>query len=111
MSTLVKSLFTIDDDIVVEGYHDPSIRWNGFATPIFKREAIEEWCVKTAEAEAVLGFEPLQYRYHPTDKQFEVLCGGCSEDEWDLYDAEEVSLEEGEFYPVGAFCWCWMELE
>jgi hypothetical protein len=106
--TMVKSTFTIDGKILLDGWHDPYVDWNGWRTPSFRLEDIMEWLKATRAKEQELGFEwPIRWslvgdtlRVYP------------SEADWaDEFEGHSIEGLDGQWYSVGAFSWCWTEVE
>lgn len=98
---LVEDIFEIPgrdpskDFFEYKGYHNPSQRWNGWATPEFTKEV----------AEKILQDGNYKYRFD-NDKLFAIL----DED----YGEEEIGMRETEFgklYGVGSYYWIWDEKE
>lgn len=86
---LVRSRFRIDCGEAFEGWHDPDVRWNGFACPLFER----------TEADRVAGAFGLRY----------VDADDAYRDDTDLYagtDQDDLHL-----YPIGAHGWTWWDVE
>lgn len=92
---LVKAQFTFDGERFFEGEHDPSVRWNGFACPIFSRDVAVDVALYTAEGQGKAVFD---------DDTGEIRI-----DYWDedcSIDDEFVLLDDGR-YAVGGFSWAW----
>jgi hypothetical protein len=86
---LVKASFTIDAGKTYEGWHDPTVRWNGFACPFFERVQAD----RVAEAFGL--------RYLAEDDAYG--------DETDAYLGTQ---REGlHLYAIGAHGWTWWEAE
>lgn len=109
MQMYVKSFFSIDDEIKVEGYHDCSQEWNGFSCPLFEKDEIVKWLMATQKSEQILGFdEVITFEELPWDELLVVCPGG---QDWpEHYEAMTVEGVEEKLYAVGAFCWCWQEV-
>lgn len=102
----VPALFGIDpetaDDIFV-GYHDPSIRWNGWATPAFARSEAERviaWINRTADK---FGTDD-QYRAHMADGVVII-----TQPDEPNYSERYAPDADGRF-AIGAFGWTWQEV-
>ncbi len=86
---LVKAQFTIDSVDAYEGWHDPDIRWNGFACPLFERTEAD----RIAEAFG-LRYATVEDAYH------------------DQTDAYTCTQRDGlDLYAIGAHGWTWLEAE
>ena len=103
MERLEATRFTIDGEIYVTGVHDKSQRWNGWATPKFTQDAIVKWLEATRQAEIACGFEDV-LRFEANEDVIFVSQNG--EFEYAVYHVDDDGM-----YSVGAFEWCWMEME
>jgi hypothetical protein len=86
---LVKATFTIDDIETFDGWHDPDVRWNGFACPLFERDEAD----RVAQAFGLL--------YAESDDAYS--------DETDAYVGTQ--REGVHLYAIGAHGWTWVEAE
>jgi hypothetical protein len=84
---MVKANFTIDDMETFEGWHDPHVRWNGFACPFFERAAAD----RVAQAFGLRYVEPCDAYVDETDAY-----AGMQRDSLHLY-------------AIGAQGWTWCE--
>ncbi len=105
LTLLSKSMFTIDGGKTVVGYTDGN-NWNGWATPRFELQAIEEWLTHTGNT----------WSYDPATDTITVTDLGVSEEEaaeytnrYQGFDAK-VDGHEVHLYAVGAWFWTWEDL-
>ena len=96
---LVRDRFTFDGESFVDGWHDPSVRWNGFACPLFDVAGVR------AIADMIASF--------PGSEDFTTV----TINEWgtvfyespdgDEYVCDPVIVDGAELYPVGSHGWVW----
>jgi hypothetical protein len=86
---LVKAQFTVDAVEAFEGWHDPNVRWNGFACPFFER-------VEADRVAAAFGL-----RYAEVDDTYR-----------DATDTYTGRLQDGlHLYAIGTEGWTWLDVE
>jgi hypothetical protein len=104
---LVKDRFTLgaDDGDTFAGWHDPSIRWNGFATPKFNLATVRK--IKVLFDRWAAEMPDCDIETIDIDKAGRVFI--VSE-----YGRDEVNpstLTKGEnLYSIGSFAWTWLEV-
>jgi hypothetical protein len=86
---LVKASFAIDATDAYDGWHDPAVRWNGFACPLFER----------VEADRIA--EVFGLRYAAGDDAYS--------DETDVYAGTQ--RDDLHLYAIGDHGWTWLEAE
>jgi hypothetical protein len=95
---LSTATFTISENLVVEGYYDPEVRWNGFYCPYFTREAVTAWLAASLLEGSIEG-------YTVTDDMVFVQQNGVAADEADEYEFEQV--DGMELCMLGGYSWIW----
>lgn len=106
-----KGRFQLDDGPdVFEGWHDPNVRWNGFATPAFeletamaigRSEGLNPRHVMHGDATHYNASDAVVMDYSPEEGELDVWCGS------------PVLCDDGQvrhLYAVGAFCWVWFDV-
>ena len=115
MNTFVKDRFSIDGEDRIFGWHNPTLRWNGFACPYFPIESVREikaWLDKVA---AETPREDVQRLEIDSDGRV-----WWAEDEYDPRIEEkpvntehrlrdDPSFPDVPVYSIGAFGWVWLE--
>lgn len=96
-----------DDEATFVGWHDPEVRWNGFATPAFER----------AEADRLMGYVNAMALGRPEETAFSYdAARDCYvERAWDHSELDPVEYEgydrDGRhLYGIGAWSWTWSEV-
>lgn len=95
-----KGPVTIDGMIVVQGYYDPAVRWNGWLCPSFDR----------AEAEQIATWattEDPEYTFFEWDGDVLIYTQLNYEDS----EPERYEPDANGRYPIGAFAWVWSAAE
>lgn len=72
-------------------------KWNGYACPLFTREVAQELLNAIA---------PEGWSYDSAKDQFLVNCDGGGPEEY-----AAINTEHGVLYGVGAYGWCWEEVD
>lgn len=85
-------------------------RWNGWACPYFDKSGADDLIAQLNKSYAHFG-EPRRAFYDTTRDVYVTPYDGGDEDEWDTWGAQTIVVEGNErvVYPIGAFCWCWIE--
>lgn len=101
-----KNRFAIDENKAFEGWHEPSVRWNGFACPFFEREAAEEiarYCLAWGT----------DCHFDEEEDAFVFVRHGAPEGEDEPFTGQDIATPEGtkHVYAIGAWCWVWTEAE
>lgn len=116
---LTKDKFSWDSpedapDTIFEGWHNPAVRWNGFATPAFEKseaDRIMAWQQAHEDAESErITFDVERDSYvivnpsYPEDPNlyvegFEADC-----------DVEGIGGKSKRLYAIGSWSWTWMEV-
>lgn len=116
MTPLKKKKFCIEESAWYEGYHDPEIRWNGWACPYFTFDQAKAMC-EGFQAEG----EAFNKEFHPGNPDAEAFkwvyvelldCFviGMADGEPEAYGAHQMDTEDGpmKLYAIGAWGWVWM---
>lgn len=95
---LVRDRFTFDGETFVDGWHDPSVRWNGFACPFFDLVGVR------AIGDMIASFSD------GDDWETVTVRDGVAY--YESYDGDEyvcdpVTVDGVKLYPVGSHGWAW----
>lgn len=107
----VKALFGIEPqthDEVYEGYHIPSIRWNGWACPSFDRANTERLAASLNRAAEQSGFDP---DFYTARWEGDVLVLTLPQNMQDGDGPERYAPDEDGLYNVGSWGWVWDDLD
>lgn len=85
----------------VAGVHDPSVRWNGWACPRFTLETVRELSRWLSAQDPADGYD----RVSVVGDRVTVIVTAYPAEPYD------VPADADGLYPVGAFGWCWSEVE
>lgn len=97
---LVKDKFYIDGvGPEFDGYHDPSVLWNGWECPFFTKEVADE-ITKTFTDESVT------FEYDEAGKKYIITWNGEDTEEVPMTRRETVDGEL-DLFPLGYYGWCW----
>lgn len=102
--TLDPATFTIGDKpdvLIVSGYHDPTVRWNGWHCPYFTKEVADKIVDYLDDPAATV----LRY-----DEDHDVYAYyNENMDETDYYEPIEIIAPDGirKVYPIGSWFWTW----
>lgn len=97
---LVKDKFYIDGvGPEFDGYHDPSVLWNGWECPFFTKEVADE-ITKTFTDESVT------FEYDESGKKYIITWNGEDTEEVPMTRRETVDGEL-DLFPLGYYGWCW----
>ena len=99
MEKLEKCTFTIDDQDYFEGYHYPSIRWNGWACPYFTKEEGLRIAEKTNNS---IIYDAEKDCFRETYQSFE-------EEEPNEYGS--TVIDGMKLYAIGSGVWVWDDVE
>jgi hypothetical protein len=102
-----KALFTIDDEIIVHGIHNPEIRWNGWATPLLTLEStimVAEW-LESIGAEVENGGIPVVVDGVPFWKALDEM----TETTIETLPIAPQKIDGVNYYDIGSRGWCWDE--
>lgn len=102
----VAEIFNLDYIGSFPGFHDPEVRFNGFATPEFTEEVAKQIVSEYNSVAGVLDcpeMPPMKIDIQSGRVWMDV-------DEESEYFAEWRSMENGR-YAIGSFSWCWIEDE
>lgn len=101
-----------DDGPTFEGWHDPSVRWNGFATPAFeKAEADKIMAWNTQAVAAGDGVERMTF--DAATDAYLLLHPEAGEDGPERVPAFDARCDDGKWrrlYGVGSWAWTWSEV-
>ena len=103
--TLDPATFSIGDKpdvLIVSGYHDPTVLWNGWNCPYFTKEVADKIVdYLDAPAATVLRYDE--------DNDVYVYKYNLGEDETDYYEPIEIIAPDGirKVYPIGSWFWTW----
>lgn len=99
---IVNSYFCVDSGALYEGFHVPSCRWNGWATPMFELDVAKKIALDTYS-------DDYHIRWIDEANAFELVDKHSGEpDPW-FFKAESivVSGEQKTVYAIGSGFWCW----
>lgn len=101
----VADTFTIDDETEYTGYHVPTERWNGWATPVFEKEVAMHILADTNTPykwSAKLGNELFYDPEHDPD-------GESGNEQWTSAGPIKITVngEQKEVYEIGPYNWTW----
>lgn len=110
-SGLVQARFEIDAEDpsgIFSGWHNPEVRWNGWATPAFERVEAERVVAHVNRQREELGAD--------SDQAYMEWRGDVAvyiNPEYTLEDGreEEFGPDENGLYWIGAWSWTWSEFE
>lgn len=85
----------------VAGVHDPAVRWNGWACPRFTLDAVRDLAAWLAVQDPADGYDTVTV----DGDRVTVTVTAYPE------EPHEVPADGDGLYPVGAFGWCWSEVE
>ena len=95
---LVPAVFEIEDIVQdVPGFHDPLVRWNGWACPFFERAAVDTIVAAFAGSADVCGLR------WDTDTVVEI---GDDGEETDRY--WPIERDGRTLWTIGSHCWTWV---
>lgn len=117
MKLLAKDRFSWDDPsddaTVFEGWHNPSERWNGWATPAFEKSEADRLMAHQQEVggeeQDRITFDVERDAYVITNPAYgddESLAQGFDAD----CDVEGVGGKTKHLYAIGGWSWTWMEV-
>ena len=117
---LVKATFGLPcEDEVFEGFHDPEIRWNGYACPLFTFEVAEQVAAVVTRSFATNPDAEVVVYNPDTDVFVEYLAGynhprtgdGAEDGGPSPCETFEPMRMAGQkLYSIGGFEWCWFEV-
>lgn len=111
ISTYRPGLFELDSVTPrpVAGYTADQ-RWNGWACPYFDKSAADDLVAQLNESYAYYGESRRAY-YDDARDVYVTPYDGSDEDDWDTWGVQTIIVQgkERAVYPIGAFCWCWIE--
>jgi hypothetical protein len=95
----VGATFALDDLGKWRGVHNPAIRWNGWACPLFTLDTCREI------AEVINALPDNEEKIFVTDSQVFSIYIGNGEEETGEY--EPVTIDGVNFFALGAMGWVW----
>ena len=103
--TLDPATFSLGDKpdcIVLSGYHDPTVFWNGWNCPYFTKEVADKIVDHFADP-AILRYDEGNDVYVYYNENM---------DETDYYEPTEIIAPDGirKVYPIGSWFWTWEEV-
>lgn len=103
--TLDPSTFSLGDKpdcMILSGYHDPTVFWNGWNCPYFTKSSADEIVEYIAD--------PAILRYDEDNDVY--VYYNESTDERDYYEPTEIIAPDGirKVYPIGSWFWTWEEV-
>ena len=102
-----KATFTLDGEGSFVGYHEPDVRWNGWACPFFPIESVREIAALTAQMAAEMPEEDFDVIEVDDDGRVFYTSRECGRVE------ERPCFEQAHrgqaLYAIGAGGWCWSE--
>lgn len=106
---LEKGIFVIDGvEGEFDGWHDPSVRWNGFAVPFFTKNESEELICKINESTD----DWYHAYYNEENDSFHIDEKYLDADEqMQPFSGSNLKTPEGNMrlYGICGFHWCWNE--
>lgn len=111
MMIVIRSFYTIDGSLTIEGCHQEEQRWNGFHCPSFKLNDILQWLESQKKLDEQLKTpRPISWTFDEDSRTLTVTPTECDwSDDYKLHRVD--GLEGDDWVSVGAFSWCWSEVE
>ena len=111
--TFVKDRFSLDGEVLLAGWHDPTLRWNGFACPYFPIESVREIKVLMDKLAKQYPDDIETIEIDDDGKVFMVNEYDGRVEEKPVNDRhrlrDDPSFPDVPVYSIGAFAWVWLE--
>lgn len=99
-----KSYFSLDIcNEYYEGYHNPKIRWNGWAAPCFTKEIADKIMENISNDDCKITYNK--------DKDEYVVIFNNDDEQKEIYEMETIDTDEGkkQVYSIGSCSWTWYD--
>ena len=109
--SFIQDTFTLgNEDDNFKGWHDPTVRWNGFACPLFTLATVREIKVLLDKWAAEMPYEDSETIEIDDDGKVFMVNEYDGPAEEHPVKRDDPSLPDEPLYAIGSFGWTWIEV-